>query len=208
MSRVVQTELFEGAVADAASFNATLTSWNAATAAGQISSDNVTEEGLDLRVFSLGAIKKTFAATDRFAAGALDFFTAFNTSSAVFVPVVIGSTATVGPFNMSFSNRQLRVRASLLIRMSLLDAAQIGSVRLAQSSDNVTFVGLPFTQREFMRRNTLTPYNAASIEQSCTISTVVSSVSVTTYLRLEARVAGGINFQVVNVAMYGEVFNK
>ena len=208
MSRVVQTELFEGAVADAATFNTTLTSWNAATAAGQISSDNVTEEGLDLRNFAVGSIKKIFAGTDRFVAGALDYFTAFNTSSAVFVPVVIGSTATVGPFDMSFINRQLRVRASFLIRMTMLEAAALGVVRLAQSSDNVTFVGLPFTERSFQRRDTPTPYDVASIEQSCTISTVVSSVSATTYIRLEARVDGGINFQVINVALYGEVFNK
>lgn len=208
MSRVVQTELFEGDVADAATFNATLTSWNGATAAGQISSDNVTEEGLDLRNFAIGSIKKTFGATDRFAAGTLSFFTAFNTTSAVFVPVIIGSAAKIGPFDMAYSNRQLRVRASFLIRMTMLEAAQIGIVRLAQSSDNVTFTGIPFTERNFQRRNASTPYNTASIEQSCTISTVVSSVSATTYIRLEARVAGGINFQVINVALYGEVFNK
>lgn len=205
MSRVAQTELIEGDVADAASFNDTLTSWNAATAAGQVSKDNVTEEGLDLRVFNVGAIKRPYQSTDRFTGGTLGT-NGFTTVSAVYVPVNITTDAKIGPFDISATNRRLRVRASFLVRCAT--AGQTVAVRLAQGTDGVTFAGVTSTERFFQARNANTPYSIAALEQSCTISTRVIGVSATTYLRLEVYVTGGATASVNCVSLYGEVFNK
>ena len=202
MSRVTQTELFEGDVADAASFNATLTSWNAATAAGQVSKDNVTEEGLDLRTFAIGAIKRPFQATDRVSIGSLAT-TGFTTASGVYVPVTL---VNIGPFDLSALNRRLRVRCSFLVRCAT--AGQTVAVRLAQGTDGVTFAGVVATERFFQARNANTPYSVAALEQSCTIATRVIGVSATTYLRLEVYVTGGATVSVNCVSLYGEVFNK
>ena len=205
MSRVDQTELIEGDVADAATFNATLTSWNAATAAGQVSKDNITEEGLDLRVFAVGAIKRSYASTDRFTGGSLGT-NGFTTTSAVYVPVNIASNAKIGPFDLSSTNRRLRVRASFLVRCAT--AGETIAVRLAQGTDGVTFAGITSTERFFQARNANTPYSVAALEQSCTISTRIIGVSATTYVRLEVYVTGGATVSVNCVSLYGEVFNK
>lgn len=205
MSRVDQTELIEGDVADAASFNATLTSWNAATAAGQVSKDNVTEEGLDLRTFAIGAIKRPFQATDRFTGGTLGT-SGFTTTSGVYVPVNITTNAQIGPFDTSAINRRLRVRASFLVRCAT--AGESVAVRLSYGTDGVSWAGIGVTERFFEASNNNTPFSVAALEQSCTIATRFIGAFATTYLRLEVYVTGGATVSVNCVSLYGEVFNK
>ncbi len=205
MSRVNQRELFEGAVATAANFNATLTSWNAAAGSGDISADNVREEGLDTRTFDVGAVKKVFAATDRFIGGSLAT-NGFTTNSLVYVPVNIAGNARIGPFDASATYSRLVVHASFLVRTAVANEGIF--VELAYSTDGVTFVSLPITERVF--RGTLgnTPYSQASLEQSCTISTRIFGVSTTAYVMLRARSAGGGTISVNCVSLFGELFRK
>lgn len=205
MSRVEQTELFEGDVADAATFNDTLTSWNDATVAGAVSKENFAEEGLDLRVFVPGAIKRPFQTSDKWTGGDLST-NGFVTSSAAYVPVHIGTDAKIGPFNMSSSNRRLRVRASFLIRTD--SATETVGIRLAVSPDGVTFTGVSWTERFFQGRNVDVPYLLACTEQSCTISTRHIGNVATTYYRLEVSITGGDFVSVNCISLYGEVFNK
>ncbi len=205
MSRVTQRELFEGAVATAANFNATLTSWNNAAGAGDISADNVREEGLDTRIFDVGSVKRIFTATDRFAAGSLGG-TGFTTTSAVYVPVNIGGNARIGPFDVSAAYARLVVHASFLVRTAV--AGEAVFVELAYSTDGVTFASLPITERVFDGTLGNTPYTQASLEQSCTISTRIFGASATTYVMLRARSAGGGNISVNCVSLFGELFRK
>lgn len=206
MSRVVQTELFEGAVATAANFNNTLDSWNDATAAGEIGADNFREEGLDVRSFAVGAVKKTFASTDRFIGGALGGGS-FSTTSAVFVPVVMAATtAQIGPFDLSQTNRRLVVHASLFARM--VTPGAVVEVELAQSPDNITYTSISWTLRALRARVGNTPLVQADIEQSFTIATRITAISATTYIRLRARTSGGATGTINCVSLFGELYNK
>lgn len=66
MSTVTVTELEYGATASAATINATNTSWNSATAAGQIGARNFREEGIDRRVIAQNAVYTTNRGTNSF----------------------------------------------------------------------------------------------------------------------------------------------
>ena len=206
MSRVVQKELFEGDVATAANVNSTLTSWNSATGAGDIGADNFREEGLDVRSFAVGSVKKTFAATDRFIGGSLGGGS-FSTTSAVFVNVVMAATtAQIGPFDLSQPNRRLVVHASLFGRM--VTAGEVLEVELAQSSDNITYTSISWTLRALRARVGNTPLVQADIEQSFTIATRITAISATTYIRLRARTSGGATGTINCVSLFGELYNK
>jgi hypothetical protein len=206
MSRVVQRELFEGDVATAANFNSTLSSWNSAAGAGDIGADNFREEGLDVRSFAVGSVKKPFAATDRFIGGALGGGS-FSTTSAVFVNVVMAATtAQIGPFDLSQTNRRLVVHASLFGRM--VTAGEVLEVELAQSSDNITYTSIAWTLRALRARVGNTPLAQADIEQSFTIATRIVSISATTYIRLRARTSGGATGTINCVSLFGELYNK
>ena len=208
MSRVVQRELFEGAVATAANFNSTLDSWNDATAAGEIGADNFREEGLDVRSFAPGSVKKTFAGTDYFSGGALAAGS-FSTTSAVFVPVAVGSPATtaqIGPFDLSQSNRRLVVHASLFGRM--VTPSEILYVEIASSTDGVTFISIPWTLRALRARLGNTPLAQADIEQSFTIATRILGSGSTVYIQLRARTTGGATGTINCVSLFGELYNK
>jgi hypothetical protein len=206
MSRVVQKELFEGDVATAANFNSTLSSWNSAAGAGDIGADNFREEGLDVRSFAVGSVKKTFAATDRFIGGALGGGS-FSTTSAVFVNVVMAATtAQIGPFDLSQLNRRLVVHASLFGRM--VTAGEVLEVELAQSSDNITYTSISWTLRALRARVGNTPLVQADIEQSFTIATRITAINATTYIRLRARTTGGATGTINCVSLFGELYNK
>lgn len=208
MSRVVQKELFEGDIATAANFNSTLDSWNDATASGEIGADNFREEGLDVRSFAVGSVKKAFASTDYFNGGALGGGS-FSTTSAVFVPVAVGSpaaTAQIGPFDLSQTNRRLVVRASLFGRM--VTAGEVLEVELAQSADNITYTSIAWTLRALRARVGNTPLVQADIEQSFTIATRITAISATTYIRLRARTSGGATGTINCVSLFGELYNK
>jgi hypothetical protein len=205
MSRVTQRELFEGDVATAANFNATLSSWNGAAGSGDIGADNVREEGLDTRIFDIGSVKKIFAVTDRFTGGNLST-NGFTTTSAVYVPVNIGGNARIGPFNASATYSRLVVHASFLVRTAVANEAIF--VELARSTDGVTFSSIPATERVFQGTLGNTPYSQAALEQSCTISTRIFGVSATTYVMLRARSAGGGNISINCVSLFGELFRK
>jgi hypothetical protein len=205
MSRVVQRELFEGDVATAANFNATLGSWNSAAGSGDISADNIREEGLDTRTFDIGSVKKIFAATDRFIGGNLST-NGFTTTSAVYVPVNIAGNARIGPFDVSATYARLVVHASFLVRTAVANAAVF--VELAYSTDGVTFSSLPITERIFQGTLGNTPYSQASLEQSCTISTRIFGASSTAYVMLRARSPSGSIISVNCVSLFGELFRK
>lgn len=66
MSTVTITELEYGATASAATINTTNTSWNSATAAGQIGARNFREEGIDRRVIAQNAVYSTNRGTNSF----------------------------------------------------------------------------------------------------------------------------------------------
>ena len=205
MSRVVQRELFEGDVATAANFNATLSSWNSAAGAGDIGADNIREEGLDARTFDIGSVKKVFAATDRFVGGQIGT-NGFTTNSLVYVPVNIAGNARIGPFDLSATYARLVVHASFLVRTAVANEAVF--VELGYSTDGVTFSSLPITERVFQGTLGNTPYSQAALEQSCTISTRITGLSATTYVMLRARSAGGGTISVNCVSLFGELFRK
>lgn len=207
MSRVIQRELLEGEVATAASLNATLASWNAAASA--VAGDNVREEGLHIRNFAAGSIKRPEALSDIYRFGNPDpaITAGAIISSAVFVTVTFGGNpAVIGPFDISDTYARLVVHASFLVRIS--HPGQIVTVGLAQSTDGVTFSDITNTQRTFRGRSVMTPYTVAAFEQSCVIATRIYGASPTTYVALRARGSGGDPFSVNCSSIFGEVFNK
>jgi hypothetical protein len=133
----------------------------------------------------------------------------FSTTSAVFVPVAVGSpaaTAQIGPFDLSQTNRRLVVHASLFGRM--VTAGEVLEVELAQSSDNITYTSIAWTLRALRARVGNTPLAQADIEQSFTIATRIVSISATTYIRLRARTSGGATGTINCVSLFGELYNK
>lgn len=208
MSRVVQKELFEGDVATAANFNSTLDSWNDATAAGEIGADNFREEGLDVRSFATGAVKKTFTGTDYYSSGSTGGLGSpgFTTTSAVFVVVNLAGNAQIGPFDLSQTNRRLVVHGSLLARMATAGEEII--VELASSTDGVTFVSIPWTLRRLRARVANTPLDQAAVEHSFTIATRILGSGSTMYVRLRARTTGGATGYITSITLFGELFNK
>lgn len=66
MSTVTVTELVHGATAQASDINTTNTSWNSATAAGQIGAENFREEGIDARVIAHNSVYTTGRGTNNF----------------------------------------------------------------------------------------------------------------------------------------------
>ena len=208
MSRVVQKELFEGDVATAANFNSTLDSWNDATAAGEIGADNFREEGLDVRAFAPGAVKKTFTGTDYYSSGAGGGLGSpgFTTNSAVFVVVNLAGNAQIGPFDLSQTNRRLVVHGSLLARMAT--AGEAIEVELASSTDGVTYSSIPQTFRAIRARVGNTPLDQAAVEHSFVIATRITGVGATTYVRIRARTTGGATGYITSISLFGELFNK
>lgn len=105
MSTVTVTPLLTGASATSADVNATATSWNSATAAGQIGSSNVRMEGIDRR--SMNAAGNVVVA-DTEAAEYTQTTNSLAVTSAAFVVIPLSgglsnmqTPAAIGPYGVS-----------------------------------------------------------------------------------------------------------
>lgn len=195
MSRVTQTELFEGDVATAANFNATLSSWNAATAAGQINGENFREEGLDRRSFLRGAVSTTIGTPIvRFSTTAIPVGAAYTT-----LP------SEIGPFPAG----PVLLHYSMHVRNDNLAGAQ-GVVCLssrAVSGGATTAIGRT-TRILTMRIGLNTPLTPARLDRCVTVSYLVTVVAgVNQYFVVEAQnpTAGTMLAQ---GCIFGEVIAK
>jgi hypothetical protein len=195
MSRVTQTELFEGDIATAADFNATLASWNAATAAGQINGANFREEGLDRRSFLRGAVSTDIATP----------IVRFSTTA-----IPVGAAFTVLPSEIGpFPAGSVLLHYSLMMRNSAL-AGAVGSVRLASravSGGATTTVALT-TRSAAMRIGVNAPLAQTRMERSVTVSVLVTvTAGVNQYFVVEAQnpTAGTM---LVQGCVFGQVIAK
>lgn len=194
MSRVVQTELLEGAIATAADFNATLASWNAATAAGQINGSNFREEGLDVTSFAAGSVTTTVVN------GSIRF------SDSTF-PIGVWSdvnASEIGPF----PDGPVLLHLSVVLRKDDLAGPGAG-VRLASSATpGGVATAIAQTQRVvFMRIATNTPITAARLDRSVTVSYLFTVGLTSRYIRVQAEnsVAGNL---IVQGNVFGQVIAK
>lgn len=194
MSRVVQTELLEGAIATAADFNATLASWNAATAAGQINGSNFREEGLDVTSFAPGSVTTTVVG------GSIRFVDS-TFPIGVWADV---NASEIGPF----PDGPVLLHVSVSMRKDDL-AGPGASVRLV-SSATPGGVATAITQTErvvFMRTGTNTPLAAARLDRSVTVSYLFTVGLTSRYIRVQAfnSVAGNL---IVQGNVFGQVIAK
>lgn len=194
MSRVVQTELVEGAVATAADFNATLSSWNAATAAGQINGGNFREEGLDRSSFAAGSVTTTVAngsirfADSTFAVGVWD--------------LVSGSE--IGPFPAG----PVLIHVSVTMRKDDLSAPLAGLRVVSSATSGGAGTEVPRTRRDVsMRTGVNTPLVNARLDRSVTIAKLFTVSAASQYLRVEAFNNTGGNL-IVQGNIFGQVIAK
>lgn len=199
MSRVVQTELFDGDTASAADFNATLTSWNAATAAGQIGANNFREEGLDRGVFAVNSVKSS---------GSVAGFRRFTDNNIFVAPpgfTTLAPGSVIGPFQEDELYNVL-VHYSVMVRT---DSGLVG-VRLARSANaGGPWAAVANTYRVVSTRSVATPYSVARVDRSITVSKLVTGVAANTpvYFALQIQSTSGVN-TLVQGTLFGEVFYR
>jgi len=158
MSRVTVTDLPAGTAVVAADVNATLSSWNAATAAGQIAETNVAVEGIDGRSVSntTNVVEQNVKASDR-------FVTAVSTpiANATGSPVVILMNAGATPMQSQVAitasaSANLMIHATIHAEADAIPAAALPRVWccLLKSTDNgATWSTILNSGRKYEMRN-------------------------------------------------------
>lgn len=100
MSKITLTDLPEGEVATAADYNANMTSWNTATAAGAVNDQNIREQGIDRRPIADRAIDLTRIGTNAFYEQFDSTPTLIALGGVATLVVINGVDAKIGPANV------------------------------------------------------------------------------------------------------------
>ena len=182
MSRLVVSELAEGALATSADVNLSLTRWNAATAAGQIDNTNIKEEGLDRGTFAQHVLN-----TQR--AGA----TPQLTTSTAFAPGVFpaymqfdAAATTIGPVTINATDK-------LLVCYSLRGVDANNSVvetTLMSSTDNVTYAAV----RGTLRRRRCRVFASAPRAVASLSAKTLAAVGTPLYFRVQVNGSAAASF--------------
>ena len=168
MSTVTITPLTPGSTAASADYNATVTSWNTATANGAVNDNNIREEGIDRRTIADRAIDGQRSMDAGFKVISTTASAAIATGVATVVAMDGGAlTAVVGPVTtVSGDNLLVRVSADFHTGTGGLNTGRGSATRFyLQRSDNTGSFAAPtdvtVTTYYYQTNTALLPYGAA-----------------------------------------------
>lgn len=184
MSTLTITDLPAGTAATSANVNATMTSWNTATAAGQIGAANVRPEGIDRRTMSATAhvVATTEIGTND--VNQISTVGAFTHSTGVYAVVPIGQAAAPYLGTLRTNTMTVAATSQVIVHASTYFVTSpeptgtpsvLVTLALQRSADGgATWATITGTERAYqMRESTISDRDAAgnrlpAIAQSCT----------------------------------------
>lgn len=221
MSTVTVTDLPPGTAAGSADVNATLTSWNSATAAGQVGAANVALEGVDRRTMSADAHVVSTAESGSDTIVVSTGPSAAAASTGVYTVVTCGVAIQTNAMTIAVAHK-VYIHASVLVRAAAVAAGNprlLVEVILQQSTDaGVSWTSLVGTRRRFRMRDfavanqfTTVNHEIPGIIGSATWKIGVTSGGTSTIFRMafqttnDGNSPGGVNPVFVNATIFPEI---